>query len=72
MPATVRRFPRVRARMPLSKDVSLKFIQSNGDLGEVDMIWATPRAWRRLPQSRSKDWELIELGPFLLAVKVLV
>jgi hypothetical protein len=58
--------------MPLSKDVSLKFVQSNGDLGEVDMIWATRSAWQRLPHSRSKGWELIELGPFLLAVKVMV
>lgn len=64
--------PKVRTRLPLSRRWSIQFKQGNGEPAELDLVWATPEGWRRLPQSRVQGWRVLPVGPFLLAVKVLV
>jgi hypothetical protein len=61
---------KVRCRMPLLLWKSLLFHRADGgETVTVDVIWATPKRWGRLPASADPAWRVVGVGPFVLAVR---
>jgi hypothetical protein len=62
---------RVRMRMPLLLRRSLVFRKADGsELATVTLVWTTPAQWRRDPSRDDPRWHTIEVGGFVLAVRL--